>query len=89
MDMNQKRAEAEAAARKERVGRFLMFRRVFAGPEGQRVLELLEKLTHDRVRPIEGGPIDPLQLAVIHGRREVVQFIRDQIAAGEREGTDA
>lgn len=68
-----------------RLQRFVAFRRVFGTPDGGKVLEALDQLASGVVlRPGPEAAIDPFALAVAHGRREVVQFIRDQIAAGEK-----
>lgn len=73
----------------ERVQRFMAFSRVFRTPDGQLVLEALDRLTYGPIRPGENTPIDPLQLAVLHGRRDVVQFIRDQLSGAEKEENHA
>jgi hypothetical protein len=74
-------------ARQELFEQSKVFRRVFETEDGKAVLAILEARfgVGQAVRPSSGAAVDPYQLAINHGARQPMEWVRELLRFGMRE----
>jgi len=78
-------------AKRELIEKGKLCRRLFETSDGKAVLELLEARFNGgrSVRPAQGAPVDPYQLAINEGAREPMRWVRELMAFSlTKEGSD-